>query len=158
MKSVRLRAPADLRIHDEAAPAAGKGEKVCRIRAVGLCGCDLHSFSEGAIGDAKSDHPLGHGFSGEADDGGRFALDPAISCGHLKFCEHGHPNLCSDMFLAGHGMVHCVNGRLGLKNVYFSSQICLMLPMAPILEPLGVALHGLKVGKLKSQRSRKPFA
>ena len=58
MKVVRLHAPGDLRMQAESAPVARAGEKLIRVRAVGVCGSDLHWFSEGEIGDARLKQPL----------------------------------------------------------------------------------------------------
>ena len=49
MKSVRLHGTGDLRTNDEPTPVAGRGEKLIRIKSVGICGSDLHWFSEGEI-------------------------------------------------------------------------------------------------------------
>ena len=105
MKALRLHAPGDLRLHDEPVPVARETEQLVHIKAVGICGSDLHWFSEAAIGDAQLDHPLvlGHEFAGETEDGMRVAVDPAIPCGECEFCQHGHPNLCERMIFAGHG-------------------------------------------------------
>ena len=35
-----------------------QGEKLVRIKSVGVCGSDLHWFSGGEIGDAKLERPL----------------------------------------------------------------------------------------------------
>jgi len=80
MKSVRLQGTGDLRIHEEPVPVAGEGEKLIRVKSVGVCGSDLHWFAEGGIGDANLDHSLvlGHEFAGETEDGQRVAIDPAI--------------------------------------------------------------------------------
>ena len=105
MKSVRLHGTGDLQIHDETIPVAGVGEKLVRIKSVGVCGSDLHWFAEGSIGDATLEHPLvlGHEFAGVTQEGVRVAIDPAIPCGMCEFCEHGHPNLCVNLIFAGHG-------------------------------------------------------
>jgi len=66
MKSVRLHGTGDLQIHDESIPVAGVGEKLVRVRSVGVCGSDLHWFSEGEIGDAKLERPLVLGMSSQA--------------------------------------------------------------------------------------------
>ena len=102
MKSVRLHGTGNLQIHDEPDPVAGAGEKLVRVKAVGVCGSDLHWFSEGSIGDSKLKHPLvlGHEFAGVTEEGQRVAIDPAIPCGDCEFCEHGHPNLCENMIFA----------------------------------------------------------
>ena len=41
----------------------GPGEVQVRVRAVGICGSDLHSYAEGGVGDAPCVYPmvLGHG-------------------------------------------------------------------------------------------------
>ncbi len=154
MKSVRLHAPGDLRIHDEPVPVAGEGEKLIRVKAVGICGSDLHWFSEGAIGDAKLDQPLvlGHEFAGETADGQRVAIDPAISCGHCEFCIQGHPNLCSNLLFAGHG------GTDGALREYMTWPEKCLFPIpdslteadGAMLEPLGVAIHAVDLGHLKA--------
>jgi len=157
MKSIRLHGTGDLRIHDESIPVAGAGEKLVRIKAVGVCGSDLHWFGEGSIGDAKLDHPLvlGHEMSGVTEDGQRVAIDPAIPCGHCEFCEHGHPNLCSHLIFAGHGNT---DGSLR-EWMAWSERSLFPLPESisdsggAMLEPLGVAIHTVDLGKIKAGMS-----
>jgi L-iditol 2-dehydrogenase len=153
MKSVRLHGTGDLQIHDEPVPAAGAGEKLVRIKAVGVCGSDLHWFSEGSIGDARLEHPLvlGHEFAGVTDAGQRVAVDPAIPCRECEFCERGHPNLCADLIFAGHGST---DG--GLREcMAWSEKSLFPIPDSlsdadgAMLEPLGVAIHTVDLGKLK---------
>jgi len=154
MKSIRLHGRGDLRIHDEPVPVAGEGEKLVRVKSVGVCGSDLHWFAEGGIGDANLDHPLvlGHEFAGELEDGQRVAVDPAIPCGRCEFCEYGHPNLCSSMIFAGHG-----NQDGSLREYMAWNEKCLFpIPDSltfedgAMLEPLGVAIHSVDLGKLKT--------
>jgi len=154
MKSVRLHGTGDLRIYDEPVPVIGLGEKLVRIKSVGVCGSDLHWFSEGEIGDAKLERPLvlGHEFAGETEDGQRVAIDPAIPCGHCEFCEHGHPNLCENMIFAGHG-----NQDGALREwMAWSEKSLFPIPDSisnddgAMLEPLGVAIHSVDLGKIKS--------
>lgn len=154
MRSVRLHGTGDLQIHDEPLPVAGVGEKLVHIKSVGVCGSDLHWFSEGSIGDAKLEHPLvlGHEFAGETEDGQRVAIDPAIACGHCEYCERGHPNLCDNMIFAGHGE------HDGAMREYASYPIRCLFPIpeflsfadGAMLEPLGIAIHTVDLGKLKA--------
>ena len=154
MKSVRLHGTGNLQIHDEPVPVAGTGEQLVQIKSVGVCGSDLHWFAEGSIGDAKLDHPLvlGHEFAGETEDGQRVAIDPAIPCGHCEFCELGHPNLCDNMIFAGHGK------NDGALREYGSYPTQCLFPIpdslsyadGAMLEPLGVAIHTVDLGKLKA--------
>jgi L-iditol 2-dehydrogenase len=154
MKSVRLHGTGDLQIHEEQVPVAGTGEKLIRVKSVGVCGSDLHWFSEGAIGDAKLEHPLvlGHEFAGVTADGQRVAVDPAIPCGHCEFCEHGHPNLCANLIFAGHGKQ---DGALR-EWMAWSEKSLFPIPDSisdedgAMLEPLGIAIHAADLGKLKT--------
>jgi L-iditol 2-dehydrogenase len=154
MKAVRLHGTGDLQLHEEGVPIANEGEKLVRVKSVGVCGSDLHWFSEGSIGDAKLEHPLvlGHEFAGVTEDGQRVAIDPAIPCGHCEFCEHGHPNLCANLIFAGHGkqdgaLRECMNWNA--KSI-FPIPDSLSFDDAAMLEPLGVAIHTVDLGKLKT--------
>jgi len=154
MKSVRLHGTGDLRIHEEPAPISGAGEKLIRVKSVGVCGSDLHWFSEGSIGDAKLERPLvlGHEFAGETEEGQRVAIDPAIPCGRCEFCERGHPNLCANLIFAGHGKT---DGALREWIAWSEKSIfpipdSISLDEGAMLEPLGVAIHTVDLGKLKA--------
>ena len=153
MKSVRLHGAGDLQIHEEPLALAGEREKLVRIKAVGVCGSDLHWFSEGGIGDAKVEHPLvlGHEFAGVTEDGQRVAIDPAIPCGQCEFCGQGHPNLCENLLFAGDGKT---DGALR-EWVAWSEKSLFPIPDSisdadgAMLEPLGIAIHSVDLGKLK---------
>ena len=154
MKSIRLHGTGDLRIHDEPVPIAGAGEKLVRIKSVGVCGSDLHWFSEGEIGDAKLERPLvlGHEFAGETADGQRVAIDPAIPCGRCEFCERGHPNLCENLIFAGHGQ-HDGALREWMawnEKSLFPIPDSISADDGAMLEPLGVAIHSVDLGKIKA--------
>ena len=154
MKSVRLHGIGDLQLHEEDVPVAGEGEKLVRVKSVGVCGSDLHWFTEGAIGDAKLDRPLvlGHEFSGVTSDGQRVAIDPAIPCGHCEFCEHGNPNLCANLIFAGHGHT---DGALR-EWMAWSEKSLFPIPDSisdadgAMLEPLGIAIHTVDLAGLKA--------
>jgi len=154
MKSVRLHAIRNLQLHNEPVSDIREGEKLVRVNAVGICGSDLHWFSEAGIGDAQLKRPLilGHEFAGVTEAGERVAVDPAIPCGCCEWCEKGHPNLCANLKFAGHGT------QDGALREFISwPQKCLyQLPNSisdadgAMLEPLGVAIHAVDLGKLKA--------
>ena len=154
MKSVRLHGTGDLQLHDEPVPVAGAGEKLVHVKSIGVCGSDLHWFGEGSIGDAKLEHPLvlGHEFAGVTDDGQRVAIDPAIPCGHCEFCEHGHPNLCENMIFAGHGKTDGAmrEWMAWMEKSLFPIPDSISDADGAMLEPLGVAIHTVDLGKLQA--------
>src|SRR6058998_4189323 len=97
MKSVQLVAQRCLEVREMAMPPEpGPGEVLVRVRAVGVCGSDIHWFAEGGIGEAQVRRPfvLGHEFGGVTEDGRRVAVDPAIPCEACPSCLAGHANLC----------------------------------------------------------------
>lgn len=85
------------------------GQIQVAVKAVGVCGSDLHYFSEGGIGDARCVYPmvLGHepagvvvktgpGVSGWSA-GDRAILEPALYCYHCEQCMTGHHNVCANI-------------------------------------------------------------
>jgi len=146
MKVIRLYDNGDLRYSEEKSPSPGKEEELLRVAAVGICGSDLHWFSEAGIGDTRLTRPLvlGHEFSATvAADGRLVAVDPSDSCGSCEYCQRGYPNLCPEVRFAGHGEV---DGALREKMCW--PKKCLFdLPEGlnagdgVMLEPLGVAIH-----------------
>jgi L-iditol 2-dehydrogenase len=154
MRSLRLHAAGELRLHDEPDPEPRPGEALVRVRGVGLCGSDRHWFLEGGIGDAVLDAPLvlGHEFAGVvvagARAGERVVLDPAVPCGHCALCAAGQGHLCEQTRFAGHGST---DGALRTL-VAWPEELAHAIPdaiadeEAPLLEPLGVALHAVDLG------------
>jgi len=153
MHVVRLHGSGDLRLHAEPIPVPAAGESLLRVKAVGVCGSDLHWFAEGGIGDAQLDKPLilGHEFAGITQNGERVAADPAIPCLACEFCLEGNPNLCNKLRFAGH---EAEDGAL--REMISWPERCLYpLPDAlsdadgALLEPLGVAMHAVDLAHLK---------
>ena len=67
MRAALLHGVRDLRIERAPKPERAPDEVLLRVRAVGVCGSDLHYYLEGAIGATKSAEPfiLGHEFAAE---------------------------------------------------------------------------------------------
>ena len=157
MKTVRLHAPNDLRQHDEPMPKPVSGETLVSVKAVGICGSDLHWFGEAGIGDSKIKKPLilGHEFAGVIAEGPcqgqRVAVDPAAPCHTCEFCQQGNPNLCEHMRFAGHGDE---DGALR-ETIVWPDECLFPLPDAltdadgVMLEPLGVAIHAVDLAHLQ---------
>ena len=157
MKTIRLHAARDLRLHDETIPEPGPGECLVRVTAAGICGSDVHWFSSAGIGDARLDKPLilGHEFAGVIESGElagtRVAVEPAIPCQKCEYCLEGNPNLCSALRFAGHG------SEDGAFRQYLSWPARCLFPIpasitdaeGAMLEPLGVAIHSVDLGRIR---------
>jgi L-iditol 2-dehydrogenase len=127
-----------------------------RVSAVGICGSDLHWWSEGGIGDSVIDRPVvpGHEAAGVIESGPRrgerVAIDPAIPCGTCELCLRGYRNLCVNIRFSGHGTQDGAMAEL----IAWPSHLLPALPDAltdsdgALLEPLGVAIHSVDLGHL----------
>lgn len=115
MRSVPLVAPKRLEVVEAPMPDGPRaGEILVRMRAVGLCGSDLHWWADGRIHSTPARYPqvLGHEPVGEVVEvgagvhgvrvGDRVSLEPSLTCGHCEFCISGRHNLCvSSRFMGG---------------------------------------------------------
>lgn len=107
MRAAKLISPGKIRVVDEIpVPAPRQGEAVVKVKAVGICGTDLHIFKEGRA-DVELPRVMGHELSGvvtalgEGTDnlavGDRVVLDPVMACGSCRICRAGHGNVCADV-------------------------------------------------------------
>ncbi|MGQ9631332.1 MAG: zinc-binding alcohol dehydrogenase family protein [bacterium] len=110
MKAIVLREPFKLEIVDIPRPEPCVGEALLKIRAVGVCGSDLHAY--------RGRHPLvtyprilGHEIGaeileiGENDRGLRagdsVAVEPLVRCGRCYPCRIGRYNCCVNLKVLG---------------------------------------------------------
>ncbi len=126
--------------------------------AVGICGSDLHSYAEGAVGDTPCQYPMvlgmnrparwcatGDGVTGWSP-GDRAALEPALYCYHCEFCRSGHHNVCANIrFLSNPGHPGFFREFVNLPaHNLLAIPPGLSLELATVVEPLAVALHSMQ--------------
>jgi L-iditol 2-dehydrogenase len=157
MKAAHLYGVHDIRIQDDPIPDLAPDEVLIQVKAVGVCGSDLHWFEEAGIGDAVLEESLvpGHEFAGVVASGdlqgARVALDPAIPCGTCEYCRQGNPNFCQRGRFAGYGPTH------GAMREYIAwpRDNLHILPDrmtfadGAMLEPLGTAMHAIDLAHLR---------
>jgi L-iditol 2-dehydrogenase len=162
MRAAELIAPLKFRLTDMPIENPGPGEVQVRIEAVGVCGSDLHAYSEGAVGSTPNVYPmvLGHepagtivktgaGVTGLAA-GDRGALEPALYCYHCEFCLSGHHNVCANIrFLSNPHHPGFFRELVNLPAVNFLP-IPTGMPAeeAALAEPLAIALHTLRLASI----------
>ena len=151
------------RLVDQPVRDPGPGEVQVRVHCVGVCGSDLHSFSEGAVGDMPARYPmvLGHepagtvtktgpGVGGWAP-GDRVLAEPAIYCYHCEYCLSGHHNVCANLRFFSQP------GDPGFFRDYVNVPAGNLLPLpgdlsfeeGALFEPLAVALHSMKFASIQ---------
>jgi L-iditol 2-dehydrogenase len=163
MLVAELTAPFEFRLVERPIEDPGPGEVQLHVDAVGICGSDLHSYSEGGVGDTPCQYPmvLGHEPAGTVvkigpgvtgwNIGDRAALEPAIYCYHCEFCRSGRHNVCQSIrFLSTPGNPGFFRERVNLPvtNV-IAIPPRLSADLATVAEPLAIALHSMKLASLQ---------
>ncbi|MGH9673668.1 MAG: zinc-dependent alcohol dehydrogenase [Bryobacteraceae bacterium] len=164
MRAVELTGPRRLQLAswpDLSAPPPGHIQ--VRVTHVGVCGSDMHYFSEGGIGDVPSEYPmvLGHeptgriaavgaGVTGWAR-GDPVIVEPALYCYHCEFCLSGRHNVCASLrFLSQ-------PDEPGLLRDFANLPATNVLPVpeglslreATLAEPLAIILHSMRFAALR---------
>jgi L-iditol 2-dehydrogenase len=163
MLAAELIAPFQFRIAEMSIDDPGPGEVQIIVDSVGICGSDLHAWSEGSVGDSANQYPmvLGHepagtivkvgaGISGIVP-GDRGALEPALYCYHCEYCRRGQFNICANIkFLSNPGYPGFFRQRVNLPTKNFLPvPASLTSDQATLIEPLGVAMHSLKFAAIQ---------
>lgn len=139
-------------------PAPGAHEVLVEVRAVGVCGSDVHWYRDGRIGSTRVEDPLvlGHEASGVVVGvgegvspdrlGARVALEPGVPCGRCEQCRVGRYNLCPGVrFFA----TPPIDGAFA-THVVIASDFAHDVPdtldddEAALVEPLAVALWAVR--------------
>ena len=173
MVAARLHGARDIRVESVASPAApGPGWVTLGVSAVGICGSDLHTYTDGRLGETMLKSPLilGHEFAGVilrvgagAMDGAgraiavgaRVCVDPAQACGKCDLCQKGDPNLCRNLRFCG---LWPDDGAM-CQYINVPGDTCFVMPdsidlaQGPLLETLGVALHTADLAKVRVGQS-----
>ncbi len=138
------------------------GHVQAKVYSVGVCGSDLHNFTEGAVGDTPSVYPmvLGHEPAGVIrrvggqvtgwSPGDRVMLEPAVYCYHCEFCRSGHHNVCANLRFMSQP------GDPGYFREYVNVPVECLVPLpegldfdyATLFEPLAVVLHSMKFAQV----------
>jgi L-iditol 2-dehydrogenase len=156
MKAIRLYDINDLRLEQVPNPIPKANELLLRTASVGICGSDVHYFKEGGTGGSIMPHPLilGHEFSAWIESGPNkgqlVTVDPALPCGICEYCLEGNPNLCLNLQFAGS---EDTDGALQ-EFLTWPKEAIFPLPKSctpeegAMMEPLGVAIHAMRLGKV----------
>lgn len=147
-----------LKIQPYHLPPLGPLDVKVRIKALGICGSDVHHFKTMRCASfvVKKPMVIGHECAGIIEDvgsevkslavGDRVALEPGISCRRCNLCKEGRYNLCPEMKFFGSPPT---NGSLANKVVH-PANLCFKLPdnvsleEGAMCEPLSVGVHACR--------------
>lgn len=165
MKAAVFHDRRDVRVEEvEEPPGPGDGEVLVAPLWCGICGTDLHEYTDGPIVTPVEPHPLtgatnpqilGHEFAAEVVEvgrnvtsvkaGDRVSVMPLIYCGHCPYCRIGQHHLCVTM--ACTGLSHRWGGLAEAAVV--SAGQATRIPdelddqQGALIEPIAVAARGV---------------
>ena len=144
-----------------------------KVNWVGICGSDLHEYTDGPIFIPTSKHPLsgkcgsliqGHEFSGEVVSvgkgvsrfkvGDRVTSDSCVRCDNCYWCFKGQYNLCEKVAFTGE-----MDDGAFAEYVTIPEYSCYHLPpeisfeVGATVEPVAVTVHGIERSNLKKGES-----
>ena len=153
----------DLRVEPAATAPLQPHQVRLRLGAGGICGSDLHYFSEGRVGAFMIREPLvpGHEASGivvetgaavtRVHEGQKVAINPSHPCGRCDYCRDGRLNLCRSMFFLGSASVFPhAQGLFRESIVIGEPQLTpidepdISLGEIACAEPLSIGLHAIR--------------
>lgn len=147
-------------IREVADPAlAGPEDVLLRIRAVGVCGSDVHYYTTGRIGSQVVEYPftVGHECAGVVEavgsgvtsvrPGDRVAIDPPVSCHACDQCLAGRAHTCRELKYLG-----CPGQLAGSLSelLVMPEECCFPIPEhmsfgeAALIEPLSIGVYAVQ--------------
>lgn len=171
MKGYVLHGKNDIRLETREIPILTEGSVLIRATRSGICGSDIHYFSDGYIGRFVPRAPfvLGHEVIGrvvevaegvdELSVGDRVVVEPCFPCGKCHACRTGRYNLCGDMRIIGSaGSFPHLDG--GFAQFVTAPELnCFRVPesitdeLGALVEPLAVGVHAaVRAGELAGRR------
>ena len=141
----------------------GPREVLLRINTVGVCGSDMHYYTQGRIGPQVVEYPhiLGHECAGTILEigndvqglrvGERVAVDPLVPCGNCDQCRAGRKHTCRNQkFLGNPGQLP---GAL-VNYLVLPAECCSPVPDAldddqtAAVEPLSIGIYAAEMARL----------
>jgi (R,R)-butanediol dehydrogenase/meso-butanediol dehydrogenase/diacetyl reductase len=171
MRALRFHRSRELCVEKVAEPGPpGPGEVLLQPVMCGICGTDLHEYTDGPIVTPARPHPLtgaelpqilGHEFSAvvaaagpgvtHVGAGDLCTVMPLITCGHCHECRRGQGHLCRTM--ACTGLSSAWGGLADLAIVSAGQVVPVPASMTPqqaaLIEPTAVAAYGVDRGRLQ---------
>lgn len=161
MKSMKLTGILQMKLMEVPKPEIKNNNDVLiKMKAVGVCGSDVHYYTSGKIGSQVVEYPftVGHEGAGVVEavgknvktvkPGDRIAIEPAMHCGECDQCKAGRPHTCRKLnFL---GCPQQVEGCLS-EYIVLPEHCCLPISntmtfdQAAISEPLAIGLYAVKL-------------
>ncbi len=159
MKALVHTKPLAFQMEERAVPKPEADELLVRVKAVGICGSDVHGMT-GQTGRRIPPIVMGHEAAGTVEAAGaavtkfkpgdRVTFDSTIYCNRCRYCLSGKPNLCSNRKVLG---VSCDEYRRdGAMADFVAVPEHIVVPLpeglefekAAMVEPVSIAVHAVE--------------
>ncbi len=135
-----------------------------KLASIGVCGSDIHYYSEGKIGTQVVEYPfaVGHECSGTVVEVGRevehvkvgdlVVVDPAVHCGHCDQCLSGRPHTCrNNRFLGCPGQLEgCLSEYIVMPAFTCFPVTGKMNPVqAALIEPFSIGVYSVQLAQIE---------
>lgn len=163
MKAAVFHGIEDVRVEDVPEPTVGHQDVLIRVERAGICGTDLHEYLGGPIF-AVPGTTLGHEYSGTVVElgsevrglavGDRVAGVGVTGCGVCYLCRHGLTGICDTPTFVGLRIPGALAPLAAVPaSALFVVPENLSLTEAALVEPLGVAFHAVRRGRVAAGES-----
>ncbi len=164
MKAIEISGTHEVSLIDKPAPIITAPEEVIvRIKAVSICGTDIHTF-EGTHPFVKPPVIVGHECSGEIVECGSgvssfkagdwVAIDPVLGCGTCRACKSGRANGCAAVSCRG---VHVEGAmqeyfKVRKNDVYKLPEQVEDLALGAVVEPMAIGAQACWRGSVSGDQ------
>jgi len=164
MKALVYTAPLQLEYADRPDPVPAAGEALVRVKAVAICGSDVHGYT-GSTGRRIPPVVMGHEASGVIEavgrgseawaTGTRVTFDSIVWCGACRPCRLGRTNLCETRQTFGVSTPAFRRDGAMAEYVVVPQRILHRLPdavsfdAAAMVEPAAVAMHAARISGIE---------
>ncbi|OAG39343.1 (R,R)-butanediol dehydrogenase [Fonsecaea monophora] len=166
MKAARLYGAKDVRVEEVSDLPLSGPDAVVEVEWCGICGSDLHFYLGGGVSGVELQDKciMGHEICGRVvyappgspvEQGQAVMVDPRIYCTSCSNCTKSRTNGCN--VLRGLGVIGSSGGlseRVSVRpGMLYALPDSVDLSTAALIEPLAVAMHGVKLsGILQGDR------
>lgn len=164
MKQVVLTGIKQMKVIEAAAPQIDRaGDVKIKLSTVGVCGSDIHYYSEGRIGSQVVEYPfpVGHECSGiitgigsevtRVKVGDLVVVDPSVHCGECDQCKAGRPHTCrNNRFLGCPGQMDgCLGDYIVMPDFTCFPVTDELNPVqAALIEPLSIGVYAVNLARI----------
>ncbi|MBT3384215.1 MAG: alcohol dehydrogenase catalytic domain-containing protein [Prolixibacteraceae bacterium] len=167
MKQVVLTGIRKMKLFESAVPSIlDKNDVKIKLAIIGVCGSDIHYYSEGKIGTqvVEFPFPVGHECSGTIEEigedvtnvkvGDLVVVDPAVHCGECDQCLLGRPHTCRNgKFLGCPGQLDgCLAEYIVMPEfTCFPVSGKLSPVQAALIEPLTIGVYTVNLAQIQNK-------